>query len=352
VLSDVVFAGQHVSWLRVMNIAEDPVVNWGPVYDEQGNVLQGELWVLVAKHDKFIYLHLTDTPNPASDTTAYGGYTVKMKAISTAQFYGFGYGGGVPVIGNDTDAFLTTSTKLMVHSAFTEGEPQQLNISTGVARDYLVHLYDMVQSYSQPPALSAGRWTAMQFVAPDGTELIAPMSHYEVGSSDSSSSLDCQAFGEAAGDAVSTLAGGFMYANVALTAVEAAALDKILTGATGGLGGKAGIGVGVKLAAGVQASVYAFVGTGLSYLTDALYSALAEGACEALSTPDEIPVLPPIELGMGVDDVVFVQTVAVCDRTEMQQVGSTAKGDEDSGIEVQPVDEEVCVEWHYEVVEE
>ena len=67
-----------------------------------------------------------------------------------------------------------------------------------------------------------------------------------------------------------------MFVNAAFTALEAVALDKILTGATGGLMAKVGIGVRVKLVAGVQASVYYAVATSLSLLTDALYSALAK----------------------------------------------------------------------------
>ena len=143
-LSDVVFAGQHLSWLRVMNIAEDPVVSWGTVHDDYGNVLQSELWLIVVKNEKFIYFHLTDTLDPATNATAYGGYTVKIKAPMSVQFYGAGSGSIVPVIGNDTDTFLVTTTEMLVNSSFTEGEPQQLDVRTGAETPYLVHLYDMV----------------------------------------------------------------------------------------------------------------------------------------------------------------------------------------------------------------
>src|SRR5262249_51204527 len=130
---NLVFAGHCLSWRRIMDIAKDPVVSWGAVRDDQGNAIQGEVWTIVAKNDKFIYFQLTDQPNTAKDTTAYGGYTVKIKAIMTNQFYNFGYVGIVPVIGNDTDAFLVTTTKMMVNSAFIDGELQKLTFDTGTS---------------------------------------------------------------------------------------------------------------------------------------------------------------------------------------------------------------------------
>lgn len=144
--SNVVFDGQNLSDRVVRGIAEDPLVAWGVVRDANGNETQGEVWLIVAKTNKFIYFHLTEEPNSEEDSTAYGGYTIKIKTIMTHQFYTFGYGSAVPVIGNDTDAFLVTTTKMMVNSAFTDGEVQQFNISTGAEIDYLVHLYDVVQS--------------------------------------------------------------------------------------------------------------------------------------------------------------------------------------------------------------
>ena len=127
-ISNVWFGGELLSWRRVKAIAKDPVITWGTVRDANGNQVQGEVWLIVSKADTFIYFHLTETPNPERGPTAYGGYTVKIKETMTSQFYSFGSGSAVPVIGNDTDAFLVTTTEVLVNSAFTEGETQHLKL--------------------------------------------------------------------------------------------------------------------------------------------------------------------------------------------------------------------------------
>jgi hypothetical protein len=292
---DLMFAGHCLSLGRVMDIAEDPVVSWGAVHDDQGNAIQGEAWVIVARNDTFIYFHLTDTPNPATDTTAYGGYTVKVKAIMTNQFYNFGYGGAVPVIGNDTDAFLVTTTKMMVNSAFIDGEVQQANINTGTARDYLVHLYDVVQSYSQPPVLIEDRWIAMQFVAPDGTELTDPVWNHSVvtESSGSSSSVDCKAFGDGAGDFVNTLQSVPLAVNSYANTLEAIIIGGVVVGSTGGLT-SVGVTAGTKALEDAGGSLINAVGNLGKTVTHALYSGLAEGACNAAT--NALDSLPPLNI--------------------------------------------------------
>jgi hypothetical protein len=350
--SNVVFDGKNLSWRVVKDISKDPLVAWGAVRDADGKVTQGEVWMLVAKNDKFIYLHLTDTPNRRNSSIAYRGYTVKIKATMSPQFYSFGFGGAVPIIGNDTDAFVVTTTKVMVNSAFTEGEPQQRNASTGAVIDYLVHLYDVVQSFSQPRASSAGRRTAMQFFAPDGTELSEPFSQHSVASSGSSSSSDCKAVGnDAANDVRSLMSSaqtawwwGRLPANVLLASGA---------GSTGGvLGGPAGavaLSGAVSVALIARDEVLNAIGALVTHVAAAAYSALAEGVCEAGSTSD---VLPPIELGLhSVDDVTFAEAKPVCDRWETVVVGSTARDDGAGGVEVTGQTERQCVEWHYEVVE-
>jgi hypothetical protein len=344
--SNVVFDGQNLSERVVREIAEDPLVAWGAVQDEYGSETQGEVWLIVAKTDKFIYFHLTEEPNFEEDSTAYGGYTVKIKAIMTHQFYTFGYGSAVPVIGNDTDAFLVTTTKMMVNSALTDGEVQQFNISTAAEIDYLVHLYDVVQAYSQPLALSAGRRMSIQFFAPDGTELTDPISPYVVASSDSSSSVDCEAFGNSVGTLVSAFPAFAGLANAGLTALTESALEKILTAETGGLAGAIGVGTGLKLLAGAQAGAQAAIGTGLALVTNALYSALAEGACNAaVSVLDSIP---PLDIDLpSVEDIVDGLTstwVFVC-----TQFGDVVEYSE-SGGEVTVTSG--CVAGHYEEVEQ
>lgn len=112
------------------------------------------------------------------------------------------------------------------------------------------------------------------------------------------------------------------------------------------MAGKAGIGTGLKVLAGAQASVHAAIGTVLALVTNALYSALAEGACNAaVSVLDSIPlldiVLPSIE------DIVEGLTstwIFVC-----TAFGDVVEYSESSG-EVTVTSG--CVAGHYEEVEQ
>jgi hypothetical protein len=227
---DIVFDGHYLSWLAVKNIAPDPVITWGVVRDASENPIDGEVWLIVAKTDKFIYFQLTEEPNTNQDATAYGGYTVKLKATMTLQFYNFGGGSAVPVIGTATDAFLVT-TKMMINSAFTDGEQQQLSISTGTARDYLVHLYDVVQASSVRLG-GGGRDMAIQLLAPDGTEIAEPFTIST--SDDASSAADCQAMGDSAASAINTWVSGgqvaMWYADL-IAAATAGASAGLMVGA-------------------------------------------------------------------------------------------------------------------------
>lgn len=338
------FDGRNLSLRVVRDIAEDPLITFGTVRDANGKEIQGEVWLLVAKNDKFIYFHLTDQPNSAKDSTAYGGYTTKVKAITTTQFYYYGFGGAVPIIGNETDGFLVTTTKMMVNSAFTEGERQQRSFSTGDIIDYLVYVYDVVQSYSLPPASSAPRWAMIQHLAPDGTELVEPFALQTAPSSGASSSNDCEAVGDDAADYLSKFISGVQVAATFAT-IEAGLLRTTVQGMSTGL---IGTRTGTALTFAALSAENAIFETA-EYVGTAAISALAEGLCNGVSTPE---VLPPIELDLyGVEDIEFAKVVYVCDRTETVGVGSSARDDGAGGIEVTGHSQEECAEGHFEVVE-
>jgi hypothetical protein len=139
----------------------------------------------------------------------------------------------VPVIGNATDAFLVTTTKMMLNSAFTDGEQQQVSISTGTARDYLVPLYDVVQASSVRLG-GGGRAMAIQLLAPDGTEMAEPFTIST--SDDASSAADCQAVGDSAASAINTWVSGGQVAMWYADLMEAATAGAS-AGLMGGVGG-------------------------------------------------------------------------------------------------------------------
>jgi hypothetical protein len=345
---NVVFDGWNLSWKHVtLHIAKDPIVAWGAVRDERGNWVQGEVWLIVAKKDKFIYFHLTDTPNSAKDSTSYNGYTVKVKASMTMQFYSFGFGGTVPLIGNDTDAFLMTTTEFLANSTFIEGETARLDFRTGAEIAYLVHLYDTVQSLGISSTGSRGS-VAIQHFAPDGTEIGEPFSQswHESASSGASNSDYC--------DTVADRMAYWTDPNTLVTAegYGVVLLGGMLTGITGGTTIPFDFGLGMLI--GATEDIRLDIHNGMNKLLDRIgvpaASALAEGACEAVLGGDDFPVLPPIEL-FDIDDIVFAAGAQiVCDRYESEPTGSSSRETNDGGVEVTGLSEMVCAEWHFEII--
>ena len=344
-LSGFLFAGQPVSWLRIMNIARDPVIDWGTVQDDRGRVVQGELWLIVVRNDKFIYYHLTDTPNPAHDSTSYNGYTVKIKAAMTLQFYNFGFGSVVPIIGNDTDTFLVTTTELFIHSAFVEGETARLDARTGAEIAYLVHLYDEVKSYGFSSSGSRSS-IAIQYFSPDGTELAEPFSQswHESASSSSSSTTTCADVGDDVADVLHGIAdaGQSVDQTVSRAYLVGLWMSPVIS-RKGPLFSLYALTVGVSsLGAQAMQALVHHVGAPVA-------GALAEGACEAVGGND-FAVLLPTELFDVVDIVFGSGAQLVCDRYEDEPTGSSSRETDDGGVEVTGLSERVCAEWHFEIV--
>jgi hypothetical protein len=336
------FGGQNLSWRHVMNIAKDPVISWGAVQDEYGRWVDGEVWLIVARNKKFIYFHLTDTPNTAQNTTAYGGYTVKIKASMSIEFYGIGSGGLVPLIGNDTDTFLVTTTEMLVNSTFVDGEMQRFDVRTGAEIPYLVHLYDVVESYGMSTFGSRGSF-AIQYFAPDGTELIEPF--YQTFSAQASSSYH-SGCAEAGEDATNSFLDNVDRWEATQDAVSIA------------LSATAGIRIGAAGIYGefiVQFANFSWGALGVAgrllarNIVAPLTGALAEGLCESLQNPD---VLPPIEVGFNSPDLdsLTSDVVLVCDAITSEYVGSSGTIDEKGNVTVTGHRENVCTEWHHEVV--
>jgi hypothetical protein len=331
------FDGKVLSSGLVTRLAQRPVVAWGGISNEDGtDLVPGELWFIVARDDAFVYYHLTEEPNPHTGPTAYGGYTVKAKGIQTARAFNFGAGEAAPVIGNDTDGFLVTTTELLVNSKFTEQPLRVRAIGTGEAvfSDRLVHLIDDVRSYNLPLTASAGRWAGWQALAPDGSVL-------EEGSGGqiaSSSTSDCVAAAQAARSF------GASHAR------DTAQLAMLLGGSVVG-GELSYVPVGpvvVGLALGLTFNLQNTVAEFADSITAPIYASLAEAACgltAGTSNPDLSLIEPEIP---SVEDIEFVKPAKlVCLRY----------GDEDSssmtvtadGIEVVADTNRVCKEWVFVV---
>lgn len=336
------FAGHNLSWRYVMDIARDPVISWGAVQDEYGRWVDGEVWLIVAKNDKFIYFHLTDTPNSAKSTTAYGGYTVKIKAPMSVQFHGIGSGGVVPLIGNDTDTFIVTTTEMMVNSRFIDGEVQRFDARTGAEIPYLVHLYDVVESYGMSTFGSRGSF-AIQYFAPDGTALSEPFHQSFLQNASSSYHPGCAEAGEDAANFYQNMVDRWEAAQDAasLYLAATAGIRVILTGVYG------------EFALQFVNASYGAMGVGARLLARnilaPLTGAVAEGLCESLQNPH---VLPPIEVGFHSPDLdsLITDVVLVCDAIGSEYVGSSGTVDDNGDVTVEGHNEDVCTEWHHEIV--
>jgi hypothetical protein len=349
--TSVLFDGQYLSESFITDLAEDSVISWGVVYNAPGtDTIAGEVWLVVAKNNKFIYFHLTDDINTDTGSTSYGGYTVKIKATMTTQIYTFGSGSEVPVIGNDTNAFLVTTTKMRVNSAFT-GQSQfvkSLNTGETSVSDSLIHLYNIVQSYNIPQSSSEGRSTGLQIIDPNGTPLTNDLSSSIIASS--SSSTDCEAFGDAVAGVPTFFQSLSLTGMNYVTSLGGGALGGIIGGAvTSPLGG-VGAGIGATIGADLQKSINNAMMSVAMSVTDYLYSSLAEAACKVATNVIDDLSLDDIEIP-GVEGGNYIQIIAVCDEIGTELVGSSSTIDSNGDVTVTGHSEEVCTSWHYEVIQ-
>jgi len=296
--------------------------------------------MIILKNKKFIYFHLTDTPNAAQDTTSYSGYTVKIKAPMSIEFYGVGSGSVVPLIGNDSDTFLVTTTEMLVNSRFIDGEVQKFDIRTGAEIPYLTPVYNEVRSYG---VSSFGSRTALaiQYFSPDGVELVAPFRQTYDSSATSTYSATCNEAGELVIDSIDFLtdlgrqveSAGLNAALIAQPPAMRMSLSSVMGSVAMGAGAL-GAEIARRLANDIAAPVAA---------------AIAEGLCESLTKPD---VLPVIEVGFNSPDLdsLTSEVVVVCDEITSEYVGSSGTIDDNGDVTVIGHKENVCSEWHHEVV--
>lgn len=342
---DVRFDGIPLSEGFVLRLAKRPVVAWGGIRDDDGTALvEGELWFIVARDDAFVYYHLTEDPNPNTGPTAYGGYTVKAKGIQEVRAYNLGAGEEVPVIGNDRDGFVTTTTELRVNSKFTLA-PRAIDLSTGkvVSSDHLVHVLDEVRVYNIPYAASAGRWMGWQALAPDGSVL----DEFSTGQIASSSSSDCVAAAQSARTFVaSTTVTAAQALQLALGTAAGGAMASGATGRPGpiGMAGTVAIGLGLRAQFALQNAAAKVADD----VTAPVYASLAEAACELIagtSNPDLSLIEPDLP---SVEDIEFVEPKLKCLSYGDEAAGSSMEVTDD-GIEVHGHTNRVCKEWVFVV---
>ena len=327
------FDGRLLSQGFVLLLAQKPVIDWGGISNEAGTgLVEGELWFTVARDDGFVYYHLTDEPNAQKGPTAYGGYTVKIKAKQTASGYNLGAGEAVPVIGNDKDGFLLTATEVQLNSSFVPG-PGVISMETGEETFRLIHLFDEIRTYNIPYAASAGRSAGWQLLAPDG----AVLNELTMGDFASSSTSDCVAAAESAKTFLSstqldvvqgfTLGAG-MVAKGVMTAYGPKgrhAVDRVLP----------------DVLAGQNANVAFLAG-----VTGPLYTSLAERACEIIAgtSAADLSLTEP-ELEAAAEAIEFVPPQLKC--LQLGSGGSTSQVNDDGSIEVTGLT--VCKVWEFVV---
>src|SRR5690606_5925023 len=222
--------------------------------------------------------------------------------------YNLGAGEEVPVIGNDRDGFVTTTTELRVNSKFTLA-PRAIDLSTGevVSSDHLVHVLDEVRVYNIPYAASAGRWLGWQALAPDGSVL----DEFSTGQIASSSSSDCVAAAQSARTFVaSTTVTAAQALQLALGTAAGGAMASGATGRPGpiGMAGTVAIGLGLRAQFALQNAAAKVADD----VTAPVYASLAEAACELIagtSSPDLSLIEPDLP---SVEDIEFVEPKLKC----------------------------------------
>ena len=184
---------------------------------------------------------------------------------------------------------------------------------------------------------------AIQYFAPDGTELLEPF--YQSFSHDASSSYHpgCAEAGEWWANQIYTLA------DLGETASDALALSAAATAGirvlTGGLYRELFIQAPIAVGGGG-----ALVGRMLARnIVAPLASTLREGLCESLQDPN---ILPPIEVGLTSPDLEssLVEVRLVCDEIGSEYVGSSGRVDGNGDVTVTGHTEPVCTDWHHEIV--
>lgn len=331
----------------VLRLAKRPVVAWGGIRNEDGTAfVHGEFWFIVATEEAFVYYHLTEERNPNTGPTAYGGYTVKAKGIQTVSAFNFGAGEDVPVIGNDHDGFLMSTTELRVNSKFTR-VLRTMDIAKGeeIFSDRLVHILDEVRSYNFPLEASAGLWMGWQALAADGSVF----DDLATGAIASSSSSDCVAAAESARDFIASTTQEV--SEDSQTAVQALVSGHLTTNAVlfvpGGPVGLVAPSVLLGMELNLRLALQNAVAKVMDDVTAPIYTSLAEAACDLVAgtTDADLSLINP-DLP-SVEDIEFAEVKTVCLKYEDEAVGSSAKPTDDGGIEVTGLSERVCTEWRF-----
>jgi hypothetical protein len=344
------FAGWLLNRTLLESLLPDPLIKWGPVTDEGGAVVHGEVWVVVGRGSKAAYYHLTEEPATGKDS--YAGYTVKLKGVTGFEVVNFGAGAHIPGVGNDTDGFVVTTTRYSVNPRFVD-DPLAHSVALpgqdpGASTASMAPLLTTVQTINIPAALNGMRLLGYQLQAPDGTLL------YELSRSESASAagqIDCDAHAKAHAEGLAWM----IDTQAELTSwVQSGVIQLVGAGAGAAYGGTVG------LAAGLAAATYlADSWTGPIHGASAaiqksvqvpVVEAGAKAGCQQVNAAVSVPVLTVEAIDL-VNRFAFGSPELVCDAWGTRQVGSASSYDSPHEVTVSPVNEVVCVSWHVEWVE-
>jgi hypothetical protein len=355
--ANLTFDGVLITASSVDSFANDPVIAFGPALDADGHTVAGEMWLIVAKDQKTVLYHLSE--EPASGKGSYAGYTLKLKAVTTTDVVNYGAGEDVPVIGNDEDAFVVSTTELYAHSDLVGATAMLCSMPSGTCEPSISMVLQgtVVQVAGIPSSQSGAREAALQVFDASGS-LLEELSAMAIASS---SSGTCRSFADGLVEDIQSFQDsmlGFGQSGMWALSALGGAVAGGLAGASAGAGGAAGGAAAGAVAGGEYSDNIVVPATnalhnGAQAVQGALYGGLAKGACKLGELGlDLIDVLDEIEIG----EIGDCGGYSVCDSWGTEQVGSVAtygtstdsEGNEIEEVTVTPVDGEVCTSSHVE----
>jgi hypothetical protein len=339
------FADKLVSSRTIGSLMNDPVVAFGAVLDDTGHNVDGEIWVTVSRGDRAIFYHLSEAP--ASGSGSYSGFTVVSKGIHTQRMVNYGSGEDVPVIGNETDAFVISTTELYVSSRFLTPGVTVQTLSGAPAPAQMVRVGSVEYAANIPAAATASRKVGARWLGADGAVI-----HESVSVRSASGPIDCVGFGTAIGtgvdNAIDVAVAAFLAAAVAdgWFAVGVAAREGFPQVAPGD---SAAITYAGWIAGNAGQSFRQLTGTAKNFMTPLAAGAAANACARANLGLDALIGLVPVEV-MSIETTCSMQSV--CTDTGSQWVGSTSTtgttvgpdGGTIESIEVTGVRQDVCTD--------
>ena len=301
----------------------DFIANGGTISFQETSRVDGDPFASTNTIDSGILKYLTE--EAAAGDAYYGEYTVMAKGITTIRLYDHGQGKDVPIMGNDTSAFVVTTTEWQ--------------------GDSLEPVLSVVEVLKLPTTLHESTEFGLKISLPDGDVLYESISTVYPIMSDID--FDCEASGDSLSSAITSSVSTINLAQSWVNTVEVELFTSMVTALSSTLlmptEGEA-VGASV-IVAGDQAAMREAVGNIAESMTPSLYNTIGESICAMLSDLEApLPALSERYFSPNIQNQVQVDASLICLDTKIDAV--LLENDNDD----QKVPGEIaCTEWLIEI---